>query len=459
MMLRFTLATRIALIILVGLIAIWIVLLAAHYWSRGSEAENTQPPPERLVALAELLESADARQARLILSAATTSWFRPRVVAGDEDGGEILEPVDAQLRARYEQALDGRALALTIAPDTFPTRRFRRLAALVANGLEFRIGLRTGQTLIVDTHSPIAVNRFGLPVGFVAGLLGTLIALTALLVMQRETKPLARLAAAVDRVDLSASPVPLPQPKRSAPEIRAVITAFNRLQARLSGMMRARMALIGGISHDVRTFATRLRLRADFIPEESERQRAIADIDDMVRLLDDALLSSRAGAGELAQEIVDFSALVRAEVADRFASGAEIVFMPGAGTEGAGVLGDRLALRRIIANVADNALKYGHAAHLQTWWGDGMICLTVDDDGPGIPAEQREAMLEPFSRLETSRSRGTGGAGLGLAIVRTLVEAHGGTIEISEAPGRGARVSVTLPVFGVGRTTSVAAPR
>lgn len=447
MMLRLTLATRIALIILVGLIAVWIVLLAAHYWVRGGEAESARPQPARVAALAEALEAADDRQTPLILQAATTSIFMPTLAANMGADAVVMPAVDARVRGPYEQALGGRPLILTISPDLSVGFRFRRLAALAANGLEFRIGLKTGRALVIDTQSQVAVNRFGLPVGFIAGLLGTIIALVALLVMQRETKPLARLAAAVDRVDLSGVPIALPQPRRSAPEIRAVINAFNRLQGRLSGMMRARMALIGGISHDVRTFATRLRLRADFIPDEAERQRAIADIDDMVRLLDDALLSSRAGAGELAQEIVDFQAIIRTEATDRRATGARIVFAPGPGTEEACVLGDRLALRRIVANIADNALKYGRVAHLQTLPDGDAIMLVVDDEGPGIPADQREAMLEPFSRIEISRNRGTGGAGLGLAIVRTLVEAHGGSVEIADAPGRGARVSVRLPLF------------
>src|SRR6202012_3718983 len=112
---------------------------------------------------------------------------------------------------------------------------------------------------------------------------------------QHETKPLERLAEAVDRVDLSGTDVSVPEARRGAPEIRAVVGAFNRLQGRLGNMLRSRMALVGGISHDVRTFATRLRLRIEAIPDPAERQRATKDIDDMIFLLDDALLSSRAG--------------------------------------------------------------------------------------------------------------------------------------------------------------------
>jgi signal transduction histidine kinase len=183
----------------------------------------------------------------------------------------------------------------------------------------------------------------------------------------------------------------LPQARRSAPEIRAVISAFNRLQGRLSEMLRARMTLIGGIAHDVRTFATRLRLRVEQIPDPAEQQRAIADIDDMIRLLDDALLSSRAGAGGLSQEMVEFATLVRTEVDDRRAQGeaADVASEP-AFTE-AIVLGDRLALRRVVANIVDNAIKYGRVAHVRLGLGPDTVVVTVDDEGPGIPADRRQA--------------------------------------------------------------------
>ena len=111
------------------------------------------------------------------------------------------------------------------------------------------------------------------------------------------------------------------------------------------------------------------------------------------------------------------------------------------------VLGDRVALRRVVGNIIDNAIKYGRVAHVRIALRDQNVVTSVDDEGPGIPADQRDAMLEPFNRLETSRNRATGGAGLGLAVVRNLVEAHGGTINIAETARGGARVTVELPLF------------
>jgi signal transduction histidine kinase len=111
------------------------------------------------------------------------------------------------------------------------------------------------------------------------------------------------------------------------------------------------------------------------------------------------------------------------------------------------VLGDRLALRRVVANLVDNALHYGKAAHLSVDASSEFVTLLVDDEGSGIPVDQREQILEPFVRLEDSRNRRTGGAGLGLAVARSLVEAHEGVISIDDAPGGGARLMVRLPLF------------
>lgn len=446
-MLRVTLAARLALIGLVGITLVTTVVVAIFYRTTLRENELTRPSPARLDALAALLERTDAGSRQAVLDAVSSPQFTVRIVpSGTPVGGET-PPDQQELRETYAAGLAGRPVEIVPPSDHRGSRLFPRLARLMANAIEFRIGLRSGDLLVIDAYTRLPVTQFGLPVGFGAGLFGSIVALLALLVMQRETRPLARLAAAVDRVDLSADPPPLPDARRSAPEIRAVIAAFNRLQGRLAEMLRARMTLVGGIAHDVRTFATRLRLRVEHIPDDAERQRAVADIDDMIRLLDDALLSTRAGAGGLSQEMVELAALVAAEVNDRHAQGAAVDLVTDERARDVVVLGDQLALRRVFANIIDNALAYGQAAHVRTALKDGAVVVSIGDEGPGIPADQRQTVLEPFHRLEKSRNRATGGAGLGLAVVRSLVEAHGGTIAIGAPPGGGTRVSVTLPVF------------
>jgi len=446
-MLRVTLAARLGLIGLIGFSVVVTVVVAIFYRTTVHENELTRPTPARLDALASLLERTAKDSQSSVLEAVSSPQFIVRIAPSGAPVSGVTPEQQQQLRETYAAGLAGRPVEIVSPPDHRVARLFPRIARLMANAIEFRIGLRSGELLIIDAYTRLPVTPLGLPVGFGAGLFGTIVALLALLVMQRETRPLAQLAAAVDRVDLSSDPPPLPDARRSAPEIRAVIAAFNRLQGRLAEMLRARMTLVGGIAHDVRTFATRLRLRVEHIPDDAERQRAVADIDDMIRLLDDALLSTRAGAGGLSQEMVELVSLISAEVHDRRVQGAPVDLVADERTRDAIVLGDRLALRRILANIIDNALDYGHAAHVRTILKDGAVVVSIDDEGQGIPADQRQTVLEPFHRLEKSRNRATGGAGLGLAVVRSLAEAHGGTIEIAAAPGGGTRVNLALPVF------------
>jgi signal transduction histidine kinase len=440
---RLTFSVRLGLIIMVGVGMAWLFTIATFYMSRASDGGVTPPVPAQILALVELLEKTPVAERPLVVQAVTSKRFVVRI----EPDTQAARPSRTLPRGEFDldpyvAVLDGRPVSVD-----FVDRQVRRWALrLLYPAPELRIVLRTSDVLVADLQDDLLLGPLGFPPGFAGGILGTLIAFIALVGMHREARPLARLAEAVDSVELSVNPRLLPDARRSAPEIRALIAAFNRLQGRLSELLRARMVMLGGISHDVRTFATRLRFRVEQIADASERDRAIADIDDMIHLLDDALLASRSGAGELAQEMIEIDDVIRAVVADRQASGMPVDYVPEHGRAPV-VLGDRLALKRVVANLADNAIKYGGVAHVTTRVDGDAVVILVDDNGPGIPFDKRQAMLEPFSRLETSRSRGTGGAGLGLAIVRALTEAHEGTLDIEDAPAGGARITVRLPLF------------
>jgi len=450
---RLTFASRLGLIVALSLVVAWIAATAIFYVATIKEDGETRPLPlpRQIAAIVELIEQAHGTEERsLIIRAVGSQKFSVKL----ENALPLLQTPDTrpfelraqQLRTAFDE-IGGRPFSLTFDAAAGHDKRPPRFSYMTPTDLELRIRLKTGETLVIRGYHRPTTNVYGLPIGFIAGLVGTLTGLVALIIMHRQTRPLALLAARVDQFDFSGEPTMLPETHSAAPEIRALIAAFNRLQARLAQLLRTRMAMLGGISHDVRTFATRLRLRVDHIPEKTDRERAVADIDDMIRLLDDALLASRAGAGELTEELVEFRQIVRDEVEDRSAEHAPIHLQPVTTTEDAIVLGDRVALRRVVANLIDNALQYGRAAHVLVDASDQSVRLTVDDEGPGIPAEQREALLEPFVRLEASRNRRTGGAGLGLAVVRSLVEAHGGVINIGDAPTGGARFTVSLPLF------------
>lgn len=445
---RIGLQGRVGLILLVSLLATWVALVSAYYVAQGAGRALAMPSPGHLAAMVEAVEQTAPRDRALILTAMRTGTRTVRVLPEPLTQTRLpaLWPADAATLEGYAQALDGRKLSV-IPRDVEGPLSWGFASAL--NAVEFRIGLDDGNTLVVAAQTPVVVAPFGLPVGLGAALVGVLISLVALLMLHREFGPLSRLAIAVDRLD-PAGETTLPPIRAHAPEVRALVAAFERLQSRLSTLMRARMALVGGIQHDLRTFATRLRLRIDGIADPQERARAAGDIADMIALMDDALLASRAGASELDGELVDLAPLVAAEVADRQAAGAAIDLVTSDRAAAATVLGDRLALRRVVANLVDNALRYGCRAHLALSVSGPDVVLTVDDEGPGIPPDQRRLLLEPFVRAEASRARTTGGAGLGLAIVRTLVEAHGGSVAIGDAPTRGARLTIRLSVFAAG---------
>ncbi|WP_232831367.1 sensor histidine kinase [Peristeroidobacter agariperforans] len=447
---RLTFAARTGLIVVLSLTAAWIGSIAVFYLSATAEKGDPRPLPGQVAAVVELLERISGDERKLLLRALQSQIFHARIEPGlhiVETSRQLVTRANARGLQAHLAALGERPVSVVLASESGKPRGLSGRSFIAPVDLEIRVGLLTGETLIIEARSLSVTNFFGLPVGFVSGLLGSLIGLIALMIMHRETRPLMRLSAAVDRTDLAGSPVLLPEDRSGAPEVRALIRAFNRLQDRLSQLLRARMAMLGGISHDVRTFATRLRLRIDHMPAGIERDRAIADIADMIKLLDDALLASRAGANELDEELVELNQVVGAEVEDRRAAGHAVHLQMALEDADATVLGDRLALRRVVANLIDNALKYGQVAHLRVVSAQRSIVLTIDDAGAGIPPHQREAMLEPFVRLEASRNRGTGGAGLGLAVARNLVEAHGGTITITDAPTGGARLTVELPLF------------
>ena len=445
---RFGLRWRLGLIVVMALLALWLAIVAAFYIAEGAGRAASLPTPGALAALARAVERTGPADRALILTAMQTETRSVHVVQETLAGFDLpsLWPSDLATLSGYVRALDGRPLV--VAPQPVEGLIGPRFVSAF-NAIEFRIGLAGGETLIVRSTSPVVIAPIGVPIGFGAGLIGAVVALGGLVLLNREVRPLSRFAAALDRFDPEDERTFAPPGRATTPEIRAVMEAFGRLQARLRTLTRSRMALIGGIQHDLRSFATRLRLRVEQIADPDERRRAEADIEDMMVLLDDALVASRAGADALNLELLEPYAVAAADIADRAAAGAAVDLTADAAAREATILGDRLAFRRIVANLVDNALRYGGAAHVSMAVQGGDFVLIVDDDGPGIPPDQRAFLLEPFTRLETSRARATGGAGLGLAIVHRLTAAHGGSLSIHDAPSGGARLVVRAPMFEV----------
>lgn len=240
--------------------------------------------------------------------------------------------------------------------------------------------------------------------------------------------------------------------QRGTREVREAARVFNGMALRLRRQFSERGLMVAAISHDLRTPLTRLRMRLETLDAPAEqRERAAADIREMNALIDQTLSLFR-GAGDEAPQDTDVAALIQALADDLAEQGQPVQADLGAAPEAAAVARVQpQALRRVLDNLLGNALRYGAAPiRLGLAREPGALLLRVDDAGPGIPADQLEAVFQPFFRLEASRNRETGGSGLGLYIARDLVQRMGGSLRLLNRPEGGLRAEVRLPAAGSG---------
>ncbi len=270
-----------------------------------------------------------------------------------------------------------------------------------------------------------------------------LLLLPAYWVARRITQPIRRLAdgAATERPE-RADPLPLTGP----PEVRAVGAAYNHMRARIADYLNERTAMLVAIAHDLRTPMTRLSFRLEALPD-GPRAKAQADVQEMRAMVTDLLDFMRGDGDGAAQVRIDLSAIVETLADDLADMGQDVVVTHSAR---AVVRGDAVALRRCIANLVENAVRYGGSARIALTVANGRVTVAVEDEGPGVPDAAIERLCEPFYRGEASRNRETGGVGLGLSIARRIADSHGGRLAFANRAGpenaRGLRASITLPL-------------
>ncbi|MGE0023062.1 MAG: sensor histidine kinase [Hyphomicrobium sp.] len=457
-MIRLGFGARLLLIVVTALVALQVLAVVVYFQQRSRDTATgfRLPVPDQAAALVELLERTPKAEWPLVLRAANSADLSVKIAEGAPRGAEPAwyeAPVVELIMQRYLAALGGRPVRVSVEASSERSEGPLRFLAWASPGaVEIEVGLKTGETLVVTTAGALTFSMLGFPPGFWAGLLGFAIALVTVLMLRREARPLRDLAAAVDRMQLPEKAEVIADAPRSAPEIRALISAFNRLGERVTSLLQARKVIASGISHDLRTYAARLRLRAELIADTDERAKVVRDLDDMSRLLDDSLLAFEARPPDREQQLFGIGPLLERETEDRRLAGSKVSLLLSDEAAAAEMLGDPLAIRRLIANLTDNAITYGGEASIAARVENGMIVITIDDKGPGIGAADRERVLEPFVRLEGSRNRKTGGAGLGLAIARKAAEQHGGTLSLKDSPSGGTRAEVRLPGFEAERS-------
>lgn len=225
-------------------------------------------------------------------------------------------------------------------------------------------------------------------------------------------------------------------------ELRDAARAFNRMQRQVQRLLQSRNQMLGAVSHDFRTPLTRLRLRAESIVDDTQRDKAIRDIEEMEQMIALTLAYARDDSVEEAREPLELDQVIES-VIESMDCRARCDFR--AATPGLIVECQRSAMRRVIQNIIENALNYAGELAISTGRDASGITIDFDDAGPGIAEDQREKVFLPFYRVESSRNRASGGAGFGLAIAQTVVEAHGGRISMQTSPQGGLRVHIVLP--------------
>jgi signal transduction histidine kinase len=256
---------------------------------------------------------------------------------------------------------------------------------------------------------------------------------------RRVTAPLASLAAAAERLGRDMTAPPLEE--TGTLETRQASRAFNDMQTRLRSLVENRTRLLAALSHDLRTPLTLLRLRAENVEDAQERDKMLSTIAEMDAMIGTTLTFARDEAAMEARRPTDLAALVQSIVDDMADAG-----MPATMQPAEPIVHECRpdALKRAIRNLLDNAVKYGKTAQAAIRTTASGIEITVDDEGPGIPEVELSRVFEPFYRLEDSRSRETGGVGLGLAIAQSIVHAHGGELRLANRPTGGLSARVTL---------------
>lgn len=306
--------------------------------------------------------------------------------------------------------------------------------------LQVAMPLPDGQWLAFATGLPVTGPALSRQFMVSMAVMAVIILGVSIWAVRRVTAPLGALAVAAERLGRNVGAPPLPE--TGTIETRRASRAFNDMQVRLRDLIENRTRLLAAISHDLRTPLTLLRLRAENVADPQERDKMLATIGEMDEMIGATLNFARDEAAAEPSRKTDIVSLVQSLVDDMDDAGLAVAMTPAQPI----VAECRPAtLKRALTNLIDNAVKYGKRAQVAVQQADKGVAITIEDEGPGIPEAELSRVFEPFYRVEESRSRETGGVGLGLAIALSVVQAHGGQITLSNRPQGGLRARVTLP--------------
>jgi two-component system osmolarity sensor histidine kinase EnvZ len=305
--------------------------------------------------------------------------------------------------------------------------------------IAIHVGLPKGVLTVISPERRVYTPTAGI---FIIWMIGTsiLLSLIAILFLRNQIRPISRLAMAAERIG-KGQDTPGFKPE-GAREVRQAAVNLIIMRDRLRRQIAQRTAMLNGVSHDLRTPLTRMKLQLEMMPDSPAITELKADVTEMTQMVDAYLSFAR---GEDADENIsmDIAELLE-ETVHAARRGAlpvhETAFIPQP------IAMRATAMKRAISNLINNAARYGTEVWISTYKGRNFYDIMIDDNGPGIPAERREDVFRPFTRLEESRNSETGGIGLGLTIARDIAHQHGGDVLLGNSPKGGLRATLRLPL-------------
>jgi two-component system osmolarity sensor histidine kinase EnvZ len=353
-------------------------------------------------------------------------------------------------------------LIITFEPDAILSPQRQKLSSLLERTLGMALDERVRKPFVIDTR--VASNWIEIRVQMADGVLSVMsperrlfssttyifllwmvgaamvLFAIAIIFMRNQIRPIRRLAAAADAFGKGRDVTRFKL--EGATEVRQAAAAFLVMRERIQRQISQRTEMLAGVSHDLRTPLTRMKIQLELFGDCQEVEDLKVDVIDMEQMIEGYLAFAR-GEGTEAPVPTDLNRLINEAVGSARRDGAIVDLH----LEGEMSLPLRPnSVKRCLANLIGNARRYADHVWVQAGRRDDAIEITVDDDGPGIPASSHEDVFRPFFRLEGSRNRSTGGVGLGLTIARDVIRSHGGDITLADSPRGGLRAVVRLPV-------------
>lgn len=465
-----SLFSRLVLVLLAGLIVAQLLSFAIHMHERGEllmQASGAQSA-QRIADAVRLLESSGPAERRVIVNVLSAPPLRVSL-----DRGSITRPDEGRPssgRATLFAAMIRRSLGEkwpidVIVDDSSVPEAMRERGPMGAGpgprhgpfgggmhsqvqpGFSFitQVRLHDGTLVSFDARQPDSTASWPYRMLLSLLVLLTAVVLLSLLAVRWATRPLIALADAADALGRNIHRPPMDE--GGPVEVARAARAFNTMQSRLVAYLRERTSVLAAMSHDLKTPVTRLRLRAELLDDPQLRRKFTGDLEELETMVGSTLDFLRGFDSAETTQPVDMTALLESLQADLTEVGSRVSIE---GRPLRPFVGQPTALKRCVRNLVENAIKYGQSAAIEVDDNDDRLRIIVRDEGPGIPQAELERVFDPFYRLEGSRSRDTGGTGLGLTIAKSIAESHLGRLTLANRAVGGLEATLTLPRKPVG---------